>query len=171
MTETATRQRWLALNAGASNWLWLSLLTLAFDQWTKSLILENFTQYQERVLLPVLDIVRWHNEGAAWSLLEEKPPYRAFVRAFLQRTFAPDQFAFELAEFQSLLDNALSALFERLLARPGMRRSTPIPELVLSFKTMVFGLTAIWVLEGPPFIGARMLTRRHMFLLAKGLEL
>lgn len=110
-------------------------------------------------------------DAAAWSLLEEKPPYREFVRAFLARSFAPDQFAFELAEFQARLDEALTALFERLIARPGMRRSTPIPELVLSFKTMVLGLTAIWVLEGPPFIGARMLTRRHMQLLAKGLEL
>ena len=71
MTESGTPQRWLALNAGASNWLWLSLLTLAVDQWTKSLILENFMQFQERVLLPVLDIVRWHNEGAAWSLLDD----------------------------------------------------------------------------------------------------
>jgi AcrR family transcriptional regulator len=110
-------------------------------------------------------------DAAAWSLLEEKPPYRAFVRAFLARTFASETFAFELAEFQEKLDAALSALFERLMARPGMRRSTPIPELVLSFKTMSLGLTAIWALEGPPFIGARMLTRRHMFLLAKGLEL
>jgi signal peptidase II len=64
------RPRWLALNAGASNWLWLSLLVLSLDQWTKALILENLTQYQEIVLLPVLDIVRWHNEGAAWSLLD-----------------------------------------------------------------------------------------------------
>jgi AcrR family transcriptional regulator len=110
-------------------------------------------------------------DAAAWSLLEEKPPYRAFVRAFLARTFASDRFAFELVEFQAKLDEALTALFERLLARPGMRRSTPVPELVLSFKTMNLGLTAIWALEGPPFIGARMLTRRHMLLLAKGLEL
>lgn len=110
-------------------------------------------------------------DAAAWSLMEEKPPHRAFVRAFLQRMFAPDQFVFELAAFQAQMDEALTALFERLLARPGMRRSTPIAELVLSFKTMALGLTAIWVLEGPPFIGARMLTRRHMSLLAKGLEL
>jgi AcrR family transcriptional regulator len=110
-------------------------------------------------------------DAAAWSLLEEKPPHREFVRAFLARTFVADQFAFELHEFQARLDEALSALFERLLARPGMRRSTPVAELVLSFKTMNLGLTAIWVLEGPPFIGARMLTRRHMLLLAKGLEL
>jgi len=70
MTEPPVRARWLALNAGASNWLWLSLLVLAFDQWTKSLIPERMTQYQEHVLLPVLDIVRWHNEGAAWSFLD-----------------------------------------------------------------------------------------------------
>lgn len=69
MSETGTRPRWLALNAGASNWLWLGLLVLALDQWTKSLILEYFTQFQERVWLPLLSIVRWHNEGAAWSLL------------------------------------------------------------------------------------------------------
>lgn len=69
MTEVPLKPRWLALNAGASNWLWLSLLVLALDQWTKSLILEYFTEYQEHVLLPVLDIVRWHNEGAAWSFL------------------------------------------------------------------------------------------------------
>jgi signal peptidase II len=64
------KPRWLALNAGASNWLWLSLLVLAIDQWTKTLILDHMEEFQEHVLLPVLDIVRWHNEGAAWSLLE-----------------------------------------------------------------------------------------------------
>jgi AcrR family transcriptional regulator len=110
-------------------------------------------------------------DAAGWSLLEEKPPHREFVRAFLSRMFESDQFAFELVEFQAQLDDALSALFERLLARPGMRRSTPVAELVLSFKTMNLGLTALWAIEGPPFAGTRMLMRRHMFLLAKGLEL
>lgn len=65
------RRRWLALDAGASNWLWLSLGVLALDQWTKHLILDRFEQFEERFVLPVLDIVRWHNEGAAWSLLAE----------------------------------------------------------------------------------------------------
>ena len=63
------KPRWLALNAGASNWLWLSLLVLALDQWTKLMILERFDQFDEHNVLAVLDIVRWHNEGAAWSLL------------------------------------------------------------------------------------------------------
>jgi AcrR family transcriptional regulator len=110
-------------------------------------------------------------DAAAWSLLESKPPYLAFVRAYLARMFAPDEASFEMMEYQAALDEALGALFERLLARPGMRRSTPVPELVLSFKTMHLGLTATWALEGAPFIGARISCRRHMLLLAKGLEL
>ena len=70
MTETGTRRRFLGLNAGASNWLWLTLVILGLDQWTKRLIVANFEPYQERFVLPVLDIVRWHNEGAAWSMLD-----------------------------------------------------------------------------------------------------
>lgn len=110
-------------------------------------------------------------DAAAWRFLEDKPPHREFVRTYLARLFSSDDSAFELAQFQAQLDEALAALFERLISRPGMRRSTPIPELVLSFRTMQLGLMSLWAIEGPPFIGARMLTRRHMALLAKGLEL
>ncbi len=110
-------------------------------------------------------------DTAPWRLIDNKAEYLPYVRVYLSRLFAAEIAAPELAEFSDQVDLALAALFERLLARPGMRRSTPVAELVLSFKTMNLGLTAIWVLEGPPFIGARMLTRRHMFLLAKGLEL
>lgn len=69
MTDSLDKKRLLRLNAGASNWLWLSLLVLVFDQWSKKWILGTFEQFQERSLLPILDLVRWHNEGAAWSLL------------------------------------------------------------------------------------------------------
>ena len=71
MTDAPGNRRWLALNAGASNWLWLTLLVLALDQWTKRIIVDQFEPYQEKILLPVLDIVRWHNEGAAWSFLSD----------------------------------------------------------------------------------------------------
>ena len=71
MTEGGGKGRWLALDAGASNWLWVTLLVLILDQWTKALILDRFAQFQEIFILPVLDIVRWHNEGAAWSFLQD----------------------------------------------------------------------------------------------------
>jgi len=71
MTESQEKPRWLALNAGASNWMWLTLLVIAVDQWTKRLIVERFEPYEELILLPMLDIVRWHNEGAAWSFLSD----------------------------------------------------------------------------------------------------
>jgi signal peptidase II len=64
-------RRWFALNAGASNWLWLTLVVLILDHWTKRIILDSLQQFDEIYVLPVLDIVRWHNEGAAWSFLDD----------------------------------------------------------------------------------------------------
>jgi signal peptidase II len=71
MSEQGGRTRWLSLRAGASNWLWLTVVLIAVDQWTKRLILDRFEPYEEYFVLPVLDIVRWHNEGAAWSMLSD----------------------------------------------------------------------------------------------------
>lgn len=70
MTEQHPERRWFALNAGASNWLWLSMVVLVVDQWTKRLIVGSLDLFDEIYVLPVLDIVRWHNEGAAWSFLD-----------------------------------------------------------------------------------------------------
>ncbi len=62
-------RQWFSLRAGASNWLWLALAVIALDQYTKFLVIENFEEFEELVLLPVLDIMRLHNEGAAFSFL------------------------------------------------------------------------------------------------------
>lgn len=108
---------------------------------------------------------------AAWSLLEHKANYREFVRAFFARSFAPDNFAHETQAFQAELDTALGALFDRLMREGrGNPPSMSHDEFVMSFKTMHFGISAIWTFEGPPFATARALCRRHMALLAKGLE-
>jgi signal peptidase II len=64
-----TERRWFSLQAGASNWLWLSLAVILADQWVKNLIVEKFTLYQSVEVLPVLDITRLHNTGAAFSFL------------------------------------------------------------------------------------------------------
>lgn len=64
-----TKRRWFGLNAGASNWLWLGVLTIALDQWTKALVIERFEEFGGVELLPVLALMRLHNEGAAFSFL------------------------------------------------------------------------------------------------------
>jgi signal peptidase II len=66
-----TRGGWLSLRAGASNWLWLTLLVIVLDQYSKYWIVENFAEFEELVLLPILDIMRLHNEGAAFSFLSD----------------------------------------------------------------------------------------------------
>jgi AcrR family transcriptional regulator len=108
---------------------------------------------------------------AAWSLLKHKAPYREFVRAFFARSFTADNFVRETQAFQAELDAALGALFDRLMREPrGTAPSMSRDEFLLSFKTMHFGISAIWTFEGPPFATARALCRRHMALLAKGVE-
>ncbi len=54
---------------GAWSWLLLTLAVIVLDQWTKWLITQNFIEYQSFTVLPVLDLVRLHNEGAAFSFL------------------------------------------------------------------------------------------------------
>lgn len=60
-----------ALPSGCSalRWLWLTVLVIVADQASKAFILANFEQFQTVTLLPVLDISRWHNQGAAFSFL------------------------------------------------------------------------------------------------------
>lgn len=66
-----SERAWFSLRAGASNWLWLTLVVIALDQFTKFLVLGHFEEFENLILLPVLDIMRLHNEGAAFSILSE----------------------------------------------------------------------------------------------------
>jgi signal peptidase II len=53
----------------AIRWLWLSLTVIVLDQITKLYIMANFELYDRIEVLPVLDITRLHNTGAAFSFL------------------------------------------------------------------------------------------------------
>lgn len=56
---------------GRGNWRWLlvSALVIALDQYSKRLITAGFELYDRHPVLPVFDIVRLHNTGAAFSFL------------------------------------------------------------------------------------------------------
>ena len=63
--ETGMHRR----DSGAWKWLALSIAVVAVDQYSKYLIMQNFMEFERLVLLPVLELMRLHNEGAAFSFL------------------------------------------------------------------------------------------------------
>ncbi|HEY5623735.1 MAG TPA: signal peptidase II [Gammaproteobacteria bacterium] len=68
---------------GTRNWLWLTVTIVALDQWTKALISRHLELFESLTLLPVLDFMRLHNEGAAFSLLSTASGWqRGFFIAF-----------------------------------------------------------------------------------------
>ncbi len=74
-----TQRRWFSLSAGASNWLWLAVAVVALDQWTKYLIVDNLQEFDEIILLPVLELMRLHNEGAAFSFLSNASGWQRWL--------------------------------------------------------------------------------------------
>jgi signal peptidase II len=51
--------------------LWLSLLVLVSDQYTKALVLENIELYQAIQILPFFNLTHVYNYGAAFSFLHD----------------------------------------------------------------------------------------------------
>jgi signal peptidase II len=74
-----SERRWFALSAGASNWLWLSLAVILLDQATKVLIMRSFAEFEQLELLPVLELMRLHNEGVAFSFFRGGPDWQRWV--------------------------------------------------------------------------------------------
>jgi signal peptidase II len=59
----------LQVQRGAAGWLALSVLIVIADQISKAYIVHHFAEFEFISLLPVLDITRMHNVGAAFSFL------------------------------------------------------------------------------------------------------
>lgn len=59
------------LDPSALRWLWLSLGVIALDQVTKALIVAKFQLFERIDVLPILELTRLHNYGAAFSLLHD----------------------------------------------------------------------------------------------------
>ena len=52
-------------------WLPVALVLIFFDQLTKAMIVEQLVEYERINVLPIFDIVRFHNTGAAFSLFAD----------------------------------------------------------------------------------------------------
>ncbi len=62
MSDTSNRGR-------AAVWLLLSVLVVLADQLSKSYITSHYGEFEFTTVLPILDITRMHNVGAAFSFL------------------------------------------------------------------------------------------------------
>jgi len=61
----------IPVSASGIRWLWISVIVIALDQLTKLWIERTMVLGESFSVLPVLDIVRAHNEGAAFSFLAD----------------------------------------------------------------------------------------------------
>jgi signal peptidase II len=67
MNATAT----VSIGASGIRWLWISLLVIVADQLSKLWIERTMVLGDSFAVLPILDIVRAHNYGAAFSFLDD----------------------------------------------------------------------------------------------------
>jgi signal peptidase II len=121
-----TERRWFGLQAGASNWLWLAVAVIALDRWTKSLVVERLDELDRHVLLPVLELMRLHNYGAAFSILDSAGGWQrwlfiglgvvvsAAILFWLRRLPAKGQ-ALLAAGLSLILGGALGNVIDRVL--------------------------------------------------------
>ncbi len=63
----------------AVRWLWLSLLVIALDQATKAIIVARFELFERKALLPILELTRLHNKGAAFSFLSDASGWQHYL--------------------------------------------------------------------------------------------
>ena len=99
-----------------------------------------------------------------------KEPYHAFVRVFLAQMFMDtDRFLPYMVEMQKYIDPPLQSLFAALVERGALCADIDVAHLILSFKTMHLGLTALWAIEGPPFQQTTQVVHQQMQFFCKGI--
>jgi len=100
-----------------------------------------------------------------------RKPHHAFVRVFMAQMFLrTEQFVPYMLEMQKAIDPPLEALFRGLQERKLMRDDVHLPDLILTFKTMHMGLTALWAVEGPPFRQTEKALQLEISLFCDGLR-
>lgn len=98
-------------------------------------------------------------------------PYHRFVRVYLAQMFLrTEQFLPYMIEMQKSFDPSLENLFRGLQQRELIRADVDISDLVVTFKTIHMGLTALWAVEGPPFKATTRVLKQEMQLFSEGLE-
>jgi signal peptidase II len=64
---------------GSLIYLWMSIAVIALDQLSKAIVEHRLDLYQSMVVLPVLEITRLHNTGAAFSFLADETGWQRWL--------------------------------------------------------------------------------------------
>jgi signal peptidase II len=64
---------------GSLVYLWLSAVVIGLDQLSKAAVERGLALYESVTVLPVLEITRLHNTGAAFSLLADAPGWQRWL--------------------------------------------------------------------------------------------
>jgi len=80
-----------------------------------------------------------------------------------------EQFLPYMVEMQKAIDPPLEALFLGLQERGLIQKDVLLPELIIIFKTIHLGLSALWAVEGPPFRETEKILKQEMKLFCEGL--
>jgi signal peptidase II len=68
-----------AVRSSGLVYLWLTAAVIALDQLTKAAVEHSLGLYQSVVVLPVLEITRYHNTGAAFSFLADAAGWQRWL--------------------------------------------------------------------------------------------
>lgn len=100
-----------------------------------------------------------------------KRRYRRFNGIFLsQVVLRGDEIAPYLTAMQPAIDETLKALFDSLRARGQIRHDIETETLVQVFKTLHFGLSAVWVIAGTEEKDVEALCAESVRIFCKGIE-
>jgi AcrR family transcriptional regulator len=125
--------------------------------------LRRFTSSKRRLDAILTDFIRVQ--------FRLKEPHYRFTRVFLAQMFLrTEQFLPYMIEIQKVVDPPLVALFDSLQARGIIRGDIKLQDLILSFKTIHLGLTALWAVEGPPFQASERLVEEEMKMFCEGIR-
>lgn len=107
-------------------WLWLSVVVIALDQWSKHLISDALQLNQIIELTPFLNLVLVHNSGAAFSFLSDASGWQrwffvvlavsiSIVLVFWIKRLKTNEISLAVA-LSLILGGAVGNLWDRLLS-------------------------------------------------------
>jgi signal peptidase II len=65
------------------HWLWLALIVIILDQWTKNLALVKLMPYEPQAIFPFFNLTLAFNAGAAFSFLHEESGWQRWLFALI----------------------------------------------------------------------------------------